>query len=369
MKLPKAGTYEVWSGTDSSLPPLEVSTIEGDSGTALIGTGEKLFVLDKETGNLAAKAPTGNALTLKASDFNLIGRTIVRVEHEGKPVAAASVSVKGRPAQVLDPQSSGQAVFVGLKPGPVTVEVVYRSGERMAAPIRQTMEISLQRSKPEPVLVISIPDEVATIEAAGSAAAPASKAETPPVRLTESRSTLGSIVTYLVVLALVAAIGWFGYQWMVKNQEKVKPHLQKLGVDIPEPQAQPVDDPVPPPIAIPEPPQKIILDDAAPAPISVAATPMVSGSPRLVGDSGMVLDIEEGIGLVGRDDAHLYGLPAENTVSRKHAQISRDGGTVVVKDLGSTNGTFVNGAKVDDEATLRPGDTVQFGAVRFRFEG
>jgi pSer/pThr/pTyr-binding forkhead associated (FHA) protein len=38
-------------------------------------------------------------------------------------------------------------------------------------------------------------------------------------------------------------------------------------------------------------------------------------------------------------------------------------------DHGSTNGTFVNGAKVSGEAFLRPGDEVQFGAIRFRYEG
>jgi pSer/pThr/pTyr-binding forkhead associated (FHA) protein len=37
--------------------------------------------------------------------------------------------------------------------------------------------------------------------------------------------------------------------------------------------------------------------------------------------------------------------------------------------MGSTNGTFVNGAQVQGDTTLRNGDAVQFGAVRFRYEG
>jgi len=38
-------------------------------------------------------------------------------------------------------------------------------------------------------------------------------------------------------------------------------------------------------------------------------------------------------------------------------------------DLGSTNGTFVNGISLKATTPLRPGDTVQFGDLRFRYEG
>jgi len=62
-------------------------------------------------------------------------------------------------------------------------------------------------------------------------------------------------------------------------------------------------------------------------------------------------------------------LVGESTVSRRHAQLSRSGGTVIVKDFGSTNGTFVNGVQLQGEKQLQVGDTVQFGSVRFRFEG
>jgi pSer/pThr/pTyr-binding forkhead associated (FHA) protein len=59
---------------------------------------------------------------------------------------------------------------------------------------------------------------------------------------------------------------------------------------------------------------------------------------------------------------------SDPTVSRQHAEIERSGEEVSVRDLGSSNGTFVNGAKLDSERVLCPGDTVQFGAVRYRFE-
>jgi adenylate cyclase len=53
------------------------------------------------------------------------------------------------------------------------------------------------------------------------------------------------------------------------------------------------------------------------------------------------------------------------TISRRHAEVVCGESGVEVRDLGSSNGTFVNGAKVD-EARLSPGDVVSFGKVPFR---
>jgi pSer/pThr/pTyr-binding forkhead associated (FHA) protein len=51
-------------------------------------------------------------------------------------------------------------------------------------------------------------------------------------------------------------------------------------------------------------------------------------------------------------------------ISRKHCRILRDGDTLRLEDLGSSNGTFHNGRRVQ-EAVLEPGDTVQVGPVSF----
>jgi FHA domain/DUF1707 SHOCT-like domain len=54
------------------------------------------------------------------------------------------------------------------------------------------------------------------------------------------------------------------------------------------------------------------------------------------------------------------------TVSWRHAELRRAGEDWVLADLGSTNGTHVNGWKVGDGFTVRPGDHVRFGGVAFR---
>jgi predicted component of type VI protein secretion system len=51
-------------------------------------------------------------------------------------------------------------------------------------------------------------------------------------------------------------------------------------------------------------------------------------------------------------------------ISRKHCRIIRDGDTLRLEDLGSSNGTFHNGTRIQ-EAVLEPGDTVQVGPVSF----
>jgi pSer/pThr/pTyr-binding forkhead associated (FHA) protein len=53
-------------------------------------------------------------------------------------------------------------------------------------------------------------------------------------------------------------------------------------------------------------------------------------------------------------------------VSRRHATIRAEGDSVTIEDLGSTNGTFVNGERIDQPRPLRDGDEVQIGAVVWR---
>ncbi|MET8244000.1 DUF1707 and FHA domain-containing protein [Streptomyces sp. NPDC005202] len=68
---------------------------------------------------------------------------------------------------------------------------------------------------------------------------------------------------------------------------------------------------------------------------------------------------------IGRDPANGLRLTHE-TVSRVHAELTRQGGMWVLRDLGSTNGTTVNGRRVIGAAVVREGDQVGFGQMTFR---
>lgn len=60
-------------------------------------------------------------------------------------------------------------------------------------------------------------------------------------------------------------------------------------------------------------------------------------------------------------------VPASD-VSRLHCRLHIDNGLVVVEDLESINGTFVNGARVRDTEIARPGDRLSLGSVTFVIE-
>jgi hypothetical protein len=55
----------------------------------------------------------------------------------------------------------------------------------------------------------------------------------------------------------------------------------------------------------------------------------------------------------------------EPTVSRRHAEIAVRADVFEIRDLGSTNGTFVNGRKIDGLTRIQAGDEIRFGGVRF----
>ncbi|MFJ7158975.1 FHA domain-containing protein [Streptomyces sp. NPDC101118] len=68
---------------------------------------------------------------------------------------------------------------------------------------------------------------------------------------------------------------------------------------------------------------------------------------------------------IGRDPGNGLRL-SHDTVSRVHAELSMRDGLWVLHDLGSTNGTTVNGRRVTGSTVVRDGDQVGFGSMSFR---
>jgi predicted component of type VI protein secretion system len=66
---------------------------------------------------------------------------------------------------------------------------------------------------------------------------------------------------------------------------------------------------------------------------------------------------------IGREDGCKLRVPVAN-VSRRHCELIEDDSELVVRDLGSSNGTFVNGARVK-QTELSPGDLLAVGPVVF----
>jgi len=84
--------------------------------------------------------------------------------------------------------------------------------------------------------------------------------------------------------------------------------------------------------------------------------------------AGQTFILKSGETLIGREATKDIGLPMDNTVSRNHARIAQEVTAWVLYDAGSTNGTFVNGAKISRHQ-LTNADVIQIGSSKFRFEG
>ncbi len=77
--------------------------------------------------------------------------------------------------------------------------------------------------------------------------------------------------------------------------------------------------------------------------------------------------LAEGTHVLGRADDAAFKL-AHSNVSRNHAEIVVSGETMTVRDLGSHNGTQVNGAKVEDIVPLHLGDQLELANLSFNVE-
>lgn len=65
----------------------------------------------------------------------------------------------------------------------------------------------------------------------------------------------------------------------------------------------------------------------------------------------------------GRAAGCTVSVPDDTYVSQVHARVFSDAGKVIVEDLGSTNGTYVNGTRLTAPHSLRQGDRIQIGGT------
>jgi hypothetical protein len=95
--------------------------------------------------------------------------------------------------------------------------------------------------------------------------------------------------------------------------------------------------------------------------------------PRLVVETsdsievGRVIALEGGM-TIGRSEASGISIPDDQFVSHMHARIMRRGAYHFVEDLGSTNGTFLNDRRIEQDAQLKVHDELRIGRTILRYE-
>ncbi len=413
-----AKSYSVWiqDGYPNSLPT-DLVAIQTKGQIQLANSVKtptaRVFVWDKATGTIADRKVSDAkdaSWDVKANEFTDVPEVQISIQHDGKPVSAASVDLKDgarTQSQLLDSSAKGVISFFVVKGGKIDASVKYRSNGAMATPVNQSFELSAKGATP-PVFKVALPDPVETV--AGGAVSPAATSPGTPVASTDGTqptpagapgtaatgaparqsvqsSPFGTLIVLFVVLIAVLGAGYALMMFIKNNPEKAKATLEQLGAQIPKSPDDDMNAGIPAvPLQAPAPPQpiqKIMLGDSTPdplgsvSPISSPSTISLGGfggsavaaSPQLRSSSGDVIPISDVPLVVGRDPGLGLSLTGESTVSRKHAEVVKSGDSVVVRDLGSTNGTYVNGNRLQSDVVLRPGDEVQFGAIRFRYEG
>jgi len=415
------------AGTKAEAPV----TVSGDKAALTLPASQDglhewlVLALDQKSGYVAAKSlpakDTPASLSLATTDFNRVHRVRVQVTGAGeKPVANASVTLTDSSglalSKMIDTTSSGSAEFTDVPSGKGKVAVTAGGGKTTT----KDVDVSLARGETVQAIAVPLPEVTAVVEppagtattspaaagkpseekpatgpeGAGAGKTPGSTetgttgSSAPPVApAPTAQPSGGSGLGTLVGLILVFALLYWGYL-QARNQgwteDKV---LARLGVQpvAPAPAGSIAGTPVPPSLPVdpnvcpfcgqrkdPATGTCACSLDTAPVGVAPGGSPFAgSGSgPRLVAVSGMAMGQIYPISseaTIGRDPTNSVPLSMDTTVSRRHAVIAAADGGFAIRDQGSSNGTFVNGARVT-EAPLRPGDEVSIGGTRFRFE-
>jgi len=85
-------------------------------------------------------------------------------------------------------------------------------------------------------------------------------------------------------------------------------------------------------------------------------------------DEGMDFELNSSQVTVGRGSQNDIALAADEYASARHARFEPRQDGVWIQDLGSTNGTYLNGAKLEVPRRLVPGDVVRVGETDLRYE-
>jgi hypothetical protein len=409
-------SYRFVTPQDESAAPAPLPAASGANNSVVLpvtvkAAGAILEVIDNTRGKVAHLPVTTSGVTpLTDSDFNMLLAVLVPVQSKGRAVVNATVNLTAsdsksaasapamkdaKPAApgaskgynrswLLKPSDGGVASFANVPTGtPITVTVSSGSD----TPVSQTLTLPTNPPAdgyrwqtievPWPgVHTVALPaaapapGTVTTAAPAVPSAAPAAAAAPAPQQGNSFLSDLAS----LLILGCIA----YGLFWAYK-QGHIKKLLDNLGIQTQPvaatngPQGSPFDKPERTPI---QPITEGTADPLAGGGFAVAmgAPPIPGSGPRLVATmgsyAGNIFPLTGAATDIGRDAANPVPLPQDTNTSRRHATIQALNGQYTVTDNGSSNGTYVNGVRINSQTPqpLRPGDELQIGMTRFRFE-
>lgn len=344
-----------------------------------------IHVLDETKGTLAvypsATLKTGAKITIRAADFSRVRLLLVSVSAGGKgPAASTTVTLRdalGNIAQrVLTTADQGEARFENVLRGQATLSAAHGANKETRTVIigpgtngQPTRASLVLAGAPLGVYPAgSLPNEPQ--QASGAAAARSDEEEAAAA---DRRPDWASGI---VGLGILGAGLFFAVRWARARNLTLADALRKIGAEMPQDAVATAGNsgPLKPAPPSPAPPLPSLADLPTAGPAAPAAT-IASATPRLIGlagpAAGETFTLEPGAApfTVGRDADNSLTLAQDVTVSRRHARLERTEAGWAVCDAGSSNGTFVNGARTTGLQPLSPGDEIQMGASRLRFDG
>lgn len=386
----KKGSYVYWftykdvDGVQQTMLPIRFKGKSTEIDTKALGekfSSAKLFVMNKATGNLAISDYPPSAETksvdLPADDFQYVRTVRLRVVAEdGKPIESAIVRItdgmNAKLSALVTPADEGVATFANVASGEATVKV---EAEGLRKTIDSDIEVPDRRDTPDYERDVKVAGDVNTLNIKPKAAAGTEQKPERGGGLSAILQTLAGFIVLIIIIAVVVIV-------LKARGVTGKAALQKLGVELPgDATGQVAPDGVQAPAVDPNVCQFCgqrkdangncacsVVPGASP---SAAPTASAPGVPRLVGSQGVyaghIFELTSASMVIGRESDNPIPLPNDTTASRRHATISQADGGFSIRDEGSSNGTFVNGAKISEQK-LSPGDEVQIGGTKFRFE-
>jgi len=333
---------------------------------------DALWVYDAKTGNLAhlKVADLKEETKLTSDRFSHVARVQVNLQAQGKPVASAIVQLTDADGKthtrVLEPSAEGILIFERVPLGKVSITARYGDEGKAS----QETTLKAERETRVPIIELALSGSVATLEVAPKDRERQGDAETPPT------SRIGAIVMFVIALLLAVGVIVFLVRLATQKPQQLGEAMSKLGVELPQPTpAGQGSATVAAPAAPPQPdlPPLEIAGVPPTAPTGTVATTVVAApAARIVATqgphAGQAFELTGELMTIGREASHAIALVNDMGVSRTHAQIVRQGDQTLIEDLGSTNGTYVNGVRISAPTPIKPGDTLQLGASLFRVE-
>ncbi|MGQ9880126.1 MAG: FHA domain-containing protein [Armatimonadota bacterium] len=402
VNVPSEGKYLVWLESANAqtvfLPPnesvagkveLDIASLKKRFADTADKTleGARVGVYDTKYGNLAliALKPNDTTVTVTPDAFQYAMRVQVRLQTpDDKPIAAAFVMLTDANNTIhtalLEPSLNGVVSLERVKLGKASVLVNH--GNNLTA--SQEAEIKAERADPVVTLTMVISSGAPVLDVAPLPSAPATQPAQPvPVRASRPFPVVNTLFGLLVLAGLI----YSGYRIWKRKRLDIPDALKKLGIDVAQPPAPP--EPAKPASAKPavqvpeghcpfcgqpiDPVTGACACSVTPSTAAgtVSSVTAAATAPRLVGArgayGGAIFEITGAEATIGREVGNMVQLDRDNTVSRRHARLLKQADGWVIRDEGSSNGTWVNGVRVTEQV-LRPGDEIQIGATFFRWE-